>query len=177
MKVKTITLKKVITKEMTLLLTAFFAVLFVPLLGIQSVTGPVVNAVLFLATFYIGIKNAVWLAIFPSFIALLSGILPLVMAPLIPFIIISNIILIFTFNYFYKSNFWLGIVSASFAKFIFLSIVSITLSNLFFNNFNVNQVVAIFGWHQLLTALVGGLIAFTVIQLIANITKLKQKNS
>lgn len=168
MKTKIITLKKVITKDIGLLLGLFFFSFFSPFIGVQAVAGPLVNATLFLAVFFLGVKNALWFAFFPSLVALFSGIISPLMVPLIPFIISSNIILIFIFNYF-KDNFYLGVVLASFCKFLFLSISAYIISNLFLSSKVSVKISTIFGWQQLLTALLGGFIAYLIIVFIKNL--------
>ena len=77
-----------------------------PLVGLHSqwITGPVVNMALILAVFLIGIRGALLIGILPSTIALGTGLLPAVLAPMIPFIIISNTLLILVIDYF-RSHF------------------------------------------------------------------------
>lgn len=172
MKTKIISLKKVITKEIALLVGLFFLNFLSPLIGLQAVSGPVVNATLFLAVFFLGLKNGIWFAFFPSLFALFSGIISPVMIPMIPFIISSNVILIIIFNYF-KENFWAGVVIASFCKFIFLYLSSSVLGRLIFSSEVALRISSIFGWHQLLTALLGGVIAYIVILFIENFRNTK----
>lgn len=167
MKTKIISLKKIITKEMALLIGLFFLSFFSPLIGMQAISGPLVNAALFLATFFLGIKNALWFAFFPSLIALFSGIISPVMTPMIPFIISSNIILI-TLFYYFKEKFWMGVVLASFCKFIFLFLSTLVLGKLMFSGEIALKVSSIFGWHQLLTAILGGFIAYLIVLFINN---------
>ncbi len=170
MKTKIISLKKIITKEIALLIGLFFLSFFSPFVGIQAVSGPLVNATLFLATFFLGLRNAIWFAFFPSLIALFSGIISPVMAPMIPFIISSNIILIIIFNNF-KEKFWIGVALASFCKFLFLSLSALVLGELVFSSQIALRVSSVFGWHQLLTAVLGGVIAYIVILFIENYKK------
>ena len=63
----------------------------------QWITGTIVNAILFLAVWRVGVVNAAFVAFLPSSIALLRGLLPAPMAILIPYIILANIILICVF--------------------------------------------------------------------------------
>lgn len=168
MKTEIIALRKIITKEIALLLGLFFLSFFSPFIGMQAVSGPLVNATLFLAVFFLGQKNALWFAFFPSLIALFSGIISPIMIPMIPFIISSNIILIIVFNNIYKKNYWLGVVIASFCKFFFLSFSAFILGKLIFSSHVALKVSSIFGWHQLLTAILGGLIAYIIIIFIEN---------
>ena len=157
---KILTIKKetifILTKFVLLMSVAVFA----PLIHNQAITGPIVNAVLFISVFITGIRGAVLIAFIPSVIALSTGLLSLVLAPMIPFIIIGNIILVLSFSFLKDKNYWLGIVSASFLKFVFLFSVSYIISS---------KLVIIMSWPQLITALAGGAIAFLVLKSIKKI--------
>jgi hypothetical protein len=124
----------------------------------QWITGTIVNAILFLAVWRVGIANTLLVAILPSAVALMRGLLPAPMAMLIPFIIFSNIILISAF-YALKKHLLVGIVSASLAKFIFLFAITS-----YFIKVTSPQLVMM-QWPQLFTALAGGLIALSLIKL------------
>jgi len=71
-----------------------------PVLGIHSqwITGSIVNMVLILSVFLVGVRGAVLIGLLPSTIALGTGLLPAALAPMLPFIIISNIILVLVFS-------------------------------------------------------------------------------
>ena len=90
---------KIQTLSKEALLTAILvgAAALAPLLHSQLVTGTIVNATLFVAAMTLGFGAAAAIAAFPSLIALGVGNLPLMMAPLIPLIIVSNIVLIGVF--------------------------------------------------------------------------------
>jgi hypothetical protein len=125
----------------------------------QWITGTIVNALLFLAVWRVGLVNAVLVSALPSSIALLRGLLPAPMAILIPFIIISNLIMVFVF-YAMKKYPLAGIVSGSIVKFLFLFAIAspfIKISAPF---------VMMMQWPQLFTALAGGLIAIGIMKLL-----------
>lgn len=148
--------------------TAQFVVLFgvaviAPLFGQQLVTGTIVNFILFVAVFLLGAKSAVLISLFPSLIALSVGILPLILTPIIPFIIMSNIILVLVFKIFSKKDYWSAVIFASIAKFGFLSIVSFLVVS-FSKSFL--PFVGIIGGMQLITSLSGGLMAILFINSI-----------
>ena len=124
----------------------------------QWVTGTIVNAILFLAVWRVGIINAALVAALPSSIALLRGLLPAPMAVLIPYIIVSNIILIAAF-YLFKKYSLAGIISASIAKFLFLFAITSYLIKI------SEPLVIMMHWPQLFTALAGGLIAIGIIKI------------
>jgi len=120
--------------------------------GNQWITGTLVNAIIFIAVWRVGIVNALLIAAIPSSVALMRGLLPAPMATLIPFIIFSNVILVIAFAML-KKNPLIGIVAASIAKFLFLFFVS----TLFMPKLVANLVIML-QWPQLATALAGGLI-------------------
>ncbi len=163
MKTKTIALKKILTTEMAYFAIFFSAVLFAPLIGVQAITGPIVNAILFLAVIFIGVRGAVLIALFPSIIALSVGLLPPAIAPMIPFIISGNVILVVVFNHFYKS-FWKGVFLASYLKFLFLSLSSLVVVNFLTNEIIAKQMLVMMSCPQLITALAGGVIAHAVLR-------------
>ncbi len=139
-------------------LVMIFMVTLVPFTGSQFVTGPIVNAILFLSVLFLGIRVAILIAIVPSIIALFTGLLPFLLAPMIPFIITGNIILVLTFNNF-KDSFLKGVLIASFLKFLFLFISGLLI---------INEVIiaSMMGWAQLFTALTGGIIAYILYRLL-----------
>ncbi|MCX6762412.1 MAG: ECF transporter S component [Candidatus Moranbacteria bacterium] len=124
----------------------------------QWITGTIVNALLFLAVWRIGIVNATLVAILPSSVALIRGLLPTPMAVLIPYIILSNIILIAIF-YALKKYPLAGIISASLAKFLFLLAISTYFIKI------ASPLLIMMHWPQLFTALAGGLIAVGIIKI------------
>ena len=83
------------TKANTIASIQFIALVGVatiaPLFHQQWVTGPIVNAMFIMAVALLGVQNAILLCLLPSTIALSVGLLPAILAPVIPFIIISNV--------------------------------------------------------------------------------------
>ncbi len=144
----------------------------------QPITGPIVNAVLFIATVILGTQGAVLIALIPSLIALSVGLLPQALAPMVPFIMMSNVILVLVFNYVRKRNleakksYWTGLISASVLKFLFLFSTSFVVVNLITKQAVAQKAAAILSWPQLLTALAGGVIAYLVLR----VASLKENN-
>lgn len=154
-----------IKKEMVYTLAQFGILLSVvvltpALISHQAITGSVVNAVLFISVIILGIQGAVLIALIPSLIALSVGLLPAIMAPMVPFIMMGNVILILCFSYFNKRGYWLGVISASALKFLFLFIASYIIANLFIGQDIAIKASTMFGLPQFLTALGGGIIAY-----------------
>lgn len=157
------TFSKTIFKPSFFLWTLFFSfsAILAPILLAhipqnQLLVGTIVNASLFGAVWQVGWLGAFWVAVLPSTVALIKGTLPLPMATLIPFIIFSNLILVFVFHLLPKKNLLSIFLSAS-LKFIFLFSI-----NLFFTG----KISAIFlkmlSWPQLITALAGGLLIWII---------------
>ena len=108
------------------------------------------------------------MATIPSLIALSTGLLPIVLAPMIPFIIIANIILVSVYNFSLKKNYWLKVVMAGFLKFVFLFFTSSIVINLFLTEKVAAKIAVIMSWPQFITALVGGLLAYLFLKGIKN---------
>jgi len=170
-----ISAKILVVRKEIFLISAEFAVLMViataaPLLGHnQALTGPLVNAALLISAVLFGSQGAVFVGLIPSVVALAAGLLPLPLAPMVPFIMISNTVLILTFNYLKRWNFWLGVMAASFLKFLFLISTSYLVVNLILNQTVAQKAAAMMSWPQLLTALAGGGIAYLALRIFKKI--------
>jgi len=117
----------------------------------------------------LGTQTTLVMCLLPSVIALSVGLLPAVLAPMIPFIMISNVILVVTFGFLRNKNYWLSIGVASFLKFIFLFSTSSIVIKLLLKKEVASSVVAIMSWPQLATALAGGVLAFVFLKSIKKI--------
>ncbi len=144
--------------------TVLFGIAVVaPLFGEQLITGTIVNFILFVSVFLLGTRSAILISLFPSLIALGVGILPSILIPIIPFIIVSNVLLIMTFGVLSKTNYWFAIVFASVAKFLFLTIIGFLAISSFKT---LLPFINIIGGTQLITSLSGGLITILFINVI-----------
>ena len=74
----------------------------VPYLKNQLVTGSIVNATLFLAVVTLGLREAIMIGLIPSLISISVGLLPIVLAPMLPFIMLGNATLVSIFDLFPK---------------------------------------------------------------------------
>ena len=104
-------IKTLVFKKETGLILAQFASLvgiatLAPLLGQQAITGSIVNATLFISVMLLGVQGAVLIGLVPSLLALSVGLLPSILAPMIPFIIMGNILLVIVFNHFKERSYW-----------------------------------------------------------------------
>lgn len=159
---------KTINKINSLFLAKFFILagilFFAPLLKNQMITGTIVNLIFFLGVIMLGRNATLSLCVFPSIISLFSGLLPVVMAPFLPFIIIGNMILVLVFD-FLKKNQYLAVIFSSLLKFLFLFLSS----SFMIKFFSVNPKIAImFSYPQFFTALAGGFLAILILKIINN---------
>jgi hypothetical protein len=155
---------KMITRTAILLaLTIIFQTLgrFIPLGQFnQFIVGPLVNACLLIAAAYVGLAGGTIIAVLSPFGAILTGAaIPL---PFAPFIALGNFILVLLFVLLKKKPL-IGITSGAILKFVFL----FAAINVFTGLMNIPAkkavlLIASFSWPQLVTALVGGLIALIV---------------
>ena len=158
---KTAILDRTSTKVM---IFAFFLALSVaaPLIKIQLITGPLVNATLFLAVIYLGAREAMLIGLIPSLISLSVGLLSPVLAPMIPFIMLSNVLLVFVFDIVRNRSEPAGFVIAAIIKFAFLYFMASVVIRLIPNPIFAQKAVLTMGSIQLITALIGAVIAMTV---------------
>ena len=137
----------------------------------QPVTGPLVNALLLITAAILGGLSGVALGCMTPLVALLRGQLPPVLAPMVPFIAAANALLVFVFHAFFvrKSREWhvyAGIIAAAVVKYLFLMLsAQVLLPAVFGHDIPAVFIIAM-STPQLITALVGGLIAAVFIKLI-----------
>ncbi|MBD3238427.1 MAG: ECF transporter S component [Candidatus Moranbacteria bacterium] len=127
----------------------------------QWITGTLVNTILIIACVRTGLINAAFIAAVPSVIALLRGLLPLPMAAALPYIIISNILMIMIFSRLFQRNRVFAVISASFAKFLFL----FSISSLLIADKLPQKFAYMLSLPQLITALAGGLLAMLLLNI------------
>lgn len=137
----------------------------VPLYHQQFITGPIVNATLFATTLLLGTQAGIFMGIIPSLIALSVGLLSPALSPMVPFIMMSNIILVLSFGFLKDKSYWLAVGLASFLKFLFLFGTSSVVINLLFKKEIASSIAMMMSWPQLLTALTGGALAYLSVKL------------
>jgi hypothetical protein len=131
----------------------------------QLITGTIVNATLIIGAAWLGTRDGLLIGLVPSSMALAVGLLSPALAPMIPFIILGNALLVLTFAYLKKFNFWAGIIVGSLLKFGFLYGTSTVMIGLLVNKQIAPAVAQMMSWPQLVTALAGGLVAFGFLRL------------
>ena len=158
-----------------------------PLLGFHSqwITGPIVNMALILSIFLLDVRSALLIGILPSTIALGTGLLPAILAPIIPFIILSNSILVLAFSVLsrvsdeqsesriegsrdklWSLNYFTKLFIGSGLKYLFLLLTSEIVINLLLNSKVAPAVAQIMSWPQFFTAMIGGILAFGVLKVL-----------
>ena len=164
---------KILTRTAIILaLTILFQALgrFIPLGQFnQFIVGPLVNACLLVAASYTGLAGGAVVSVLSPFGAILTGaVIPL---PFAPFIAAGNFILVLVFTLL-KNKPILGIASGAVLKFGFL-LASI---NLFVWMMSIPAkkavlMIAAFSWPQLITAIIGGLLALLVLKALGKAVK------
>ncbi len=138
----------------------------------QWIVGPIVNAVLILTLLKFGFRNAVVIAMIPSLMALSGGLLPIVLAPVVPFIMIGNVILILCIDWFYNNfknktkGYWTGVFVGAGLKFSFLFLSVNVISELLIKQELAIKVAQMMSWPQFYTAVIGGVIAWEVLSIL-----------
>ncbi|ADL13746.1 ECF transporter S component [Acetohalobium arabaticum] len=135
--------------------------LVIQMLGFPPfVTGPLVNMMLFTTVHLVGWLGASLVGGVTPWIALMRGILPPPLAPMIPFIIAGNIILVSVYYFMLGRNNYLGIGLAALLKFAVLS------SGVRFLVELPPKIAQLMQVPQLLTALAGGFLALILVRLL-----------
>ncbi len=158
-------------KARLLIFALFLALLILlpALIHLQWVTGPTVNAILFIATVILGPMQAVLLGLMPSTIALSAGLLPFALAPMVPFIMISNVFLVLIFYYLYKKNYFFALGVSAFVKFAFLHQTVTWIMSRYLEDKLVKTLSIMMSWPQFFTAIIGGLVAYAFLKQIKKV--------
>ena len=131
----------------------------------QLITGSIVNALLFISASVFGLETAFLLCLIPSLISLYTGLLPLAIAPMIPFIMTGNALLVLIFYKLKIKGFWFGAIPAAVVKYIFIYSVGMLLADSILKG-TAKNVLLMISWPQLATAIAGATIAFLFLKII-----------
>lgn len=163
---RTLPLSLVENRELQLAIVYSSLIFFIPaFVHQQLLTGPIVNALLVLSFLHLGKSKAFFLALIPSTVALSRGLLPLALAPMVPFIMISNCLYLEIFAKMQsrtQSKNFLAILLASAAKAIFLFAISKLLMERIIVGPLSSKIAMMMSWPQFATALLGGSLALLV---------------
>jgi hypothetical protein len=135
----------------------------------QLLTGPIINALLVLSFLHLGKSKSFFLALIPSTVALSRGLLPLTLAPMVPFIMISNCLYLEIFarlktndQTINQAKNFLAIFVASLVKAAFLFVISKLLMEKILVAALASKIAVMMSWPQFATALLGGILALLV---------------
>lgn len=163
---------KIITQFLGLASVATLLPFFIHL---QWVTGPIINAILILTLFLVGIRSALVLCLVPSLMALAGGLLPAMLAPVVPFIMISNVILVLSVDWIYNRvkdaarGYSLGVLVGAGLKFLFLLASVNIIGQLLIKQELAIKVAQMMSWPQFATAVTGGMIAWVALKWLKRI--------
>jgi len=155
-----------VNKSLRLSLIFSFLIFFIPsFVHQQFLTGPIINALLILSLLYLGKNQALFLALIPSTVALSRGLLPLALAPMLPFIMISNCLYLLIFASLHSHNQvknFLAIFIAALFKAGFLFLISKLLMESMLAAPLASKIASMMSWPQLWTAVLGGVMALLI---------------
>ncbi len=140
--------------------------LLIPMFGFsQNVTGTLVNFILFTTAMTVGIESACIAGSFSATSALVKGVLfgpfTAALAPMIPFIIAGNAIMVVGYAIGKKIHPLVGIAAGALIKFAFLYLTS---TEVVAKHVKLPAaILSAMSWPQLLTACVGGLLAYLAV--------------
>lgn len=132
------------------------------------IVGPVVNAVLIVATAAAGLWSGAAISVIAPLISSITNKAPI--APLVlafsPFIIIGNFLIVLCFYLLRKKSKITGIALGALLKFGFMyAAVSIFTAKVEMEPKFALTLTNLFGWSQLMTAVAGGAIALIILRL------------
>ncbi|WP_132994945.1 ECF transporter S component [Sporanaerobacter acetigenes] len=147
----------------TAILLAIALVLQMTLRGVgQPLVGPLINFVLIMSVYLVSVGSGIIVGCLTPLLAFAFGITPFF--PIVPFIMIGNVLYVTFFNFFKNRIKRVGdiyaIIFASLIKYAFLTI-SVRYIVVLFAKVSP-KIIAAFSLPQLYTALVGGVLAIIV---------------
>lgn len=146
----------------------------------QPVTGPAINALLLLAAMLVGPGSAVLIGCITPVIAILVGITPPVMLPMVPVIMLANATLVLVFywtaekpgevpyTYTISLRSTAAVAAAALSKFVLFYIATTYVLNWLQIKLPA-AAVAVFGIPQLYTALAGGALALILVRYLSHL--------
>lgn len=145
----------------------------------QFITGSMVNLILLVSVFIIGIYGGVTVAVLSPLLAFLAGVGP-AFIQIIPFIALGNALFVIV-AWLIARNFMVklstrdivlssaGLVAASVSKFLFLWLGIVLIALPLIPGIKEKQIAVIsvaFSWPQLITALIGSVLAMIIVPLL-----------
>ena len=159
---------------------AYTAVLIALLVGLQFatkalgqfVTGSCVNMVLAVAVLCCGPASGLTVALLSPFFAFLLGIGP-AFIQMVPFIALANAVYVLLIHFLGRKNRFAALGTAAVCKFavLYLLVAKLLVPTLGLPDAKMSVVSAGFSWPQLVTALIGGLLAAEIAPLVKKAVK------
>jgi hypothetical protein len=134
------------------------------------IVGPLVNACLLVSTAIAGVWSGIIISVATPFTSLINNHAPVAAAllPFAPFVAAGNMVYVLSYYLMRRKNAAVGIAAGAVLKFAFLyAAINIFLQVFSFPKF-AKVLTVLFGWPQLLTAILGGVIALAVIKALKN---------
>ncbi|MBN2479813.1 MAG: hypothetical protein JXA94_06260 [Parachlamydiales bacterium] len=138
--------------------------IFSPLLKNKIIVGTIVNATLIVSTCILGIRTTIFVGLLPSLIALSTGLVNPVLFALVPFIMISNALLIVVFGSLRKHDYLFALILASAVKCSFLFLIGFVASKGPINSFVISNIYSMISYHQIITVLLGDVVALILLK-------------
>ncbi len=138
------------------------------------IVGPLVNLCLLVATMTAGLTGGVTIAVLSPFTSLINNNAPIATA-LLPFAVVialANVTFVLIFYFLYNKNKYIGLVLGALAKFGLLFVGIRVFLNIFDYSKFTKKLFELFSWPQLVTALIGGIIAIPVIYSVRKALKI-----
>ena len=143
----------------------------------QPITGPLINAMLFITATLFGNLAGIILGCLTPTAALIRGQLPPVLAPMVPFIALGNIVLVLTYNFVIRQksfkknhlqsiNKYVGVLLAAFFKFVFLYLSVKIILPVVLNIPLHSKIAVLMTTPQFITAIIGGIIALMMVRIL-----------
>ncbi len=167
-------MKKTLWITQTAVLTALLVLLqSITKAGGQLLTGSCVNAVLAVAVLFAGLWSGVTVAVISPFFAFLLGIGPQLL-PVVPAIAVGNLVYVLLWHFLFGKQLWRqgsGLLLAAAGKFLvlYLLVVQLLCRILPLAEKQVTTFTAMFSCPQLVTALIGGVIALLILPILRKV--------
>ena len=159
---------------------AYTAVLIALLVGLQFVTkafgqfvtGSCVNLILAVSVLCCGPASGLTVALLSPFFAFLLGIGP-AFIQIVPFIALANAVYVLLIHFLGRKNRFAALGTAAVCKFavLYLLVAKLLVPTLGLPDAKMSVVSAGFSWPQLVTALIGGLLAAEIAPLVKKAVK------
>ncbi len=173
------------TNYITRLVILISLTLIIEMIGLpQPVTGPLVNMMLLLTSLLLNITGGVIMGCVTPLAAVIRGQLPPFLLPMVPFIMLGNVLLVVIFGFFksilkyqklthsnpfYSFSDWTGLIFGAFIKFVWLYFSATIILPVLLHKELPAEAIALMTTPQLVTALTGGAFALFVANLLKRI--------